>query len=110
MRDLGPDIIIVAGAIICIAYGSLVIATRTAISDDLSSLLGANQNIANQHNPTLLKDGSVGNAGSLGNDLQNYVTYSYNGAIASVVVGVLQLVVLIFKHTIRPTYYLGGRR
>jgi hypothetical protein len=110
MRDLGPDIIIFTGAVICIAYGSLVIATRASISDELSSLLGSSQKIANQQKPSIIKDSSVGNAGSLGNDLQNYVNYSFNGAVASIVVGVLQMVVLIFKHSIRPTYYLGGRR
>jgi hypothetical protein len=110
MRDLGPDIIIFTGAIICIAYGSLVIATRSAIKDDLQSLLGMPQKVANQQKPTLLADGSSGGVNSVGSDIQNYVTYSYNGAIASVIVGILQMVVLIFKHSIRPSYYLGGRR
>lgn len=109
MRDLGTDIIIFVGAIICIAYGSLVIATRTAISDDLQSLLGMSQKQANQQHPTVLKDGEVGNAGSLGSDINNYVTYSYNGAIVSVVVGVLQMLALIFKYAMRPSY-VGGRR
>ena len=110
MRDLGPDIIIFTGAVVLIAYGSLVIATRTAISDDLNSLLGMPQKVANQQKSTIVGDGPSGNAGSLGNDIQNYVTYSYNGAIASVVVGALQMVALIIKHAVRPSYYLGGRR
>jgi hypothetical protein len=110
MRDLGPDIIVFTGAIILVAYGSLVIATRTAITDDLNSLLGMPQKVANQQSPSIVKDGPVGNAGSSGNDLQNYVSYSHNAAIASVVVGVLQMVALIIKHAVRPSYYLGGRR
>lgn len=109
MRDLGPDIIIFTGAIILIAYGSLVIATHTAIKDDLQSLLGSSQKVANQQKPTLI-DGSTGGVNSVGSDIQNYVTYSYNGAIASVVVGVLQMVALLIKHAVRPSYYLGGRR
>jgi hypothetical protein len=109
MRDLGPDIIIFTGAIVLVAYGSLVIATRAAIVDDMNSLLGSSQKVANQQKPTLI-DGSTGNVNSFGSDIQNYVSYSYNGAIASVVVGVLQMVALIFKHSVRPSYYLGGRR
>jgi hypothetical protein len=109
MRDVGPDIIIFTGAILLVAYGSLVIATRSAIANDMDSLLGSSQKVANQQKPTLI-GGSTGNVDSFGSDIQNYVTYSYNGAIASVVVGVLQMVVLIFKHSVRPSYYLGGRR
>ena len=109
MRDLGPDILIFTGAIVLIAYGSLVIATRSAIKDDISSLLGMPQKVANQQKPTLI-DGSTGSIDSFGNDIQNYVTYSYNGAIASVVVGTLQMLALIIKHSVRPSYYLGGRR
>lgn len=110
MRDLGPDILIFTGAIVLIAYGSLVIATRTAISDDLQSILGMSQKVANQQKPSIVGDGPTGNAGSLGSDLQNYVTYSYNGAVASIVVGVLQMISLLIKHSVRPSYYLGGRR
>jgi len=110
MRDLGPDIIIFTGAIVLIAYGSLVIATHTAIKDDMSSLIGSSQKVANQQKPTLIGDSPSGGINSIGSDLQNYATYSYNGAIASVVVGVLQMVALIFKHSVRPSYYLGGRR
>lgn len=109
MRDLGPDIIIFTGAIVLIAYGSLIIATRTAIKDDLQSLLGSSQKVANQQKPTLI-DGSTGSMDSFGSDIQNYVTYSYNGAIAAVVVGVLQMLALLIKHAVRPSYYLGGRR
>ena len=109
MRDLGPDIIIFTGAIVLIAYGSLVIATRSAIKDDMNALVGSPQKVANQQKQTLI-DGTVGDIQSFGSDIQNYITYSYNGAIASVVIGVLQMVALIFKHSIRPTYYLGGRR
>jgi len=109
MRDLGPDIIIFTGAIVLIAYGSLVIATRTAIKDDLNSLLGMPQKVANQQKATLIGDTS-GGVDSIGSDINNYVTYSYNGAIASVVVGVLQMVALLIKHSVRPSYYLGGRR
>jgi hypothetical protein len=109
MRDVGPDIIIFTGAIVLIAYGSLVIATRAAIADDMNSLLGSSQKVANQQKPTLI-DGSIGDINSFGSDIQNYVTYSYNGAIASVVVGVLQMVALLVKHAFRPSYYLGGRR
>jgi hypothetical protein len=110
MRDLGSDLIIFVGAVVLLAYGSLVIATRTAISDDLNALLGMPQKVANQQKPTIVGDGPTGNAGSLGNDIQNYVTYSYNGAIASIVVGVLQMVALIVKHAVRPSFYSGGRR
>jgi hypothetical protein len=110
MRDLGPDIIIFTGAIVLIAYGSLVIATRSAIKDDLNSLLGMSQKVPNQQNPSIIDGGPTGNAGSLGNDIQNYVSYSYNGAIGSVVVGVLQMAALLIKHAVRPSYYLGGRR
>ena len=111
MKNIGTDLIIAVGAIVCIAYGSLVIATRYAISDDLNTLLGIPQKVANQQKTTLIKDPSVANAGSLGSDLQNYVEYSNNGAIASVVVGVLQLVTLLFKYAFH-TYYqtVGGRR
>lgn len=109
MRDLGPDIIIFTGAIVLIAYGALIIATRAAIKDDMQSLLGSSQKVANQQKPTLI-DGSTGSMDSFGSDIQNYVTYSYNGAIASVVVGVLQMVALLIKHSVRPSYYLGGRR
>lgn len=109
MRNLGVDILIFVGAVVCIAYGSLVIATRTAITDDLNSVLGLSQKVANQHQQTVLKDSPAGNAGSLGNDIQNYVTYSYNGAIASVTVGVIQIVALLFKYAMRPSY-IGGRR
>lgn len=109
MRDLGPDIIIFTGAIVLVAYGALVIATRAAIAKDLESLLGAPQKVANQQKQTLI-DGTTSNIQSLGSDLQNYVTYSYIGAIASVVVGVLQMVALLIKHAVRPSYYLGGRR
>jgi hypothetical protein len=110
MRDVGPDIIIVMGALVCIAYGSLVIATRTAINDDLQSLLGMPDKMANQQKQSVVQDPPSAQLHSVGSDVQNYVTYSHNGAIASIVVGVLQIVVLIFKHSIRPTYYLGGRR
>jgi hypothetical protein len=110
MRDLGPDIIIFTGAIILVAYGSLVIATRVTIKDDLASMLGMTQKVANQQKPTLLADGSSGGVDSVGSDIQNYVEYSYNAAIASVVVGVLQMISLLIKHAVRPSYYLGGRR
>lgn len=111
MKNVGTDLIIAVGAIICIAYGSLVIATKYAINDDLNALLGLPQKVANQQHGTIIKDSDIGSAGSLGNDLQNYVTYSANGAIASVVVGVLQLTALLFKYAFH-TYYqtTGGRR
>ena len=110
MRDLGPDLIIFTGAIVLIAYGALVIATRAAIKDDLQSLLGSSQKIANQQKPTLVGDSSSRGISSIGSDINNYVTYSYNGAIASVVVGALQMLALIIKHAVRPSFYLGGRR
>lgn len=110
MRDLGPDIIIFTGAVVCIAYGALVIATRAAIKDDLESLLGSSQKIANQQKPTLVGESSSGGIDSIGSDINNYVTYSHNGAIASLVVGVLQIVALLIKHSVRPSFYLGGRR
>lgn len=111
MKSIGTDLIIAVGAIICIAYGSLVIATKYTINDDLNALLGLPQKVANQQKTTLIKDPSIGSAGSIGNDIQNYVTYSNNGAIASVVVGVLQLVALLIKYGFH-TYYqtTGGRR
>ena len=109
MRDLGPDIIIFTGAIVLLAYGALVIATRAAIKDDMNSLLGSSQKLANQQKPTLI-DGSTGSIDSIGSDINNYVTYSYNGAIASVVVGALQIVALLIKHAFRPSFYVGGRR
>lgn len=110
MRDIATDLIIFIGAVVCIAYGSLVIATRTAISNDLNSLFGMPQKVANQHSSTLLGDGPSGNAGSLGNDAANYVTYSHNAAVASVVVGVLQIVALLFKYSIRSYSFIGGRK
>lgn len=109
MRDLGPDIIIFTGAIVLIAYGVLVIVTRSATTDHVDSLLGSSQKIANQQKPSVI-DGSTTSVDSFGSDIQNYITYSYNGAVASVVVGVLQMTALLIKHTFRPSYYLGGRR
>lgn len=108
MRSIGTDLIIAVGAIVCIAYGSLVIATRNAVKNDLTSLLGMPQKVANQQKPTLLGDSPP----SLGSDIQNFVDYSQNSAIASVVVGVLQLVTLLYKYAFH-TYYQtasGGRR
>lgn len=105
MRDLATDVVIFVGAMILLAYGTLIVATRSAIIDDLNSLLGMPQKVANQQKPTLIGDTPP----SMGNDIKNYVDYSYNGAIASIVIGVLQIVSIFFKYGFRSRF-AGGKR
>lgn len=106
MRDLGADMIVFFGAVVCIAVGSLVLATYQTIQDDMDTCTGVRQPNTNPP-PSLIQTDQVK---SIGNDLTNYVSYSYVGAIASIVVGVLQIVVLLFKYSISSYSGVGGRR
>lgn len=107
MRDLGADVIVFVGAVVSIAIGSLVLATYQAIGDDMDICTGVRQPNTNPPPPSLIQTDQVK---SIGNDLTNYVTYSYTGAIACIVVGSLQIVVLLFKYGISSYSAVGGRR
>lgn len=106
MRDVGADLIIFLGAVVCITFGSLVLATYQTIQDDMDTCTGVRQANTNPPPPSLIQTDQVK---SIGNDLTNYVSYSYTGAIASIAVGSLQILVLLFKYAIR-SYPVGGRR
>lgn len=100
MRSVGADVIIFLSAAVCIAYGSLILATYTAIKDDVDTYIITSEQQKNQQPPSILQDGQSAELHSMGNDLMNYITYSYTGAIACLVVGSLQMVVLLFKYVI----------
>jgi len=100
MRSLGADVIIFLSAVTCIAFGSLVLATYSAIKDDMDTYIITSEQRVNRQRPSLLQDGQSAELHSMGNDIVNYITYAYSGAIVSIVAGVLQIVVLIFKYGI----------
>ena len=107
MRDLGADVIVFFGSVVCIAVGSLVLATYQSIQNDMDTCAGVRQVNTSRQPPSIVQTNQVK---SIGNDLTNYVTYSYTGAIACIVVGVLQIVVLLFKYGISSYSGVGGRR